>query len=105
MKRVPYVDEDVSSSDKPDPKRFMSDNSGSTKRRSKSKLIKVMVLFHQDVRKENGKVYLLKGKLGQLRKPEQGQYKTRIPITTDMTKTIVEKQLRLQLPILGDKGR
>ncbi|XP_066016000.1 uncharacterized protein [Pocillopora verrucosa] len=105
MKRVQCVDEDVSSSDEPDPKRFMNDNSGSTKRRLKSKLIKVMVLFHRDVRKENGRVHLLKGKLGQLRKPERGQYKTRIPITTDMTKTIVEKQLRLQLPIVGDKGR
>ena len=105
MKRVHYVDEDVSSSDKPDPKRFMSDNSGSTKRRLKLKLINVMVLFHRDVRKENGRVHLLKGKLGQLRKPERGQYKTKIPITTDMTKTIVEKQLRLQFPIVGDKGR
>ena len=106
MERFQHVDEDVSSSDEADPNRQKRDNSGSIKRKRESKLKNVMVLLDDDVRKEDGKVYMLNSiEMAQLKKPERGQLKTKINFTETMTEKNVEEELRKHFPILRDNGR
>ena len=107
MERLQHVpDEDVSSSGEADPKRQKSDNSGSTKRKRESKLKNVVVLLGDDVRKEDGKVYMLnRPETAQLKKPELGQLKSKIKFTETMTEKNVEEELRQHFPILRDNGR
>ena len=98
--------EDVSSSDKSDPERHMSDNSGSTKPETESNLKNVMVLLRRDVHENHGKVYMPKAKeMTQLKRPEKEQYKTGIKLAWNMTEKNVGEELRRRFPILGNNGR
>lgn len=101
-----HVEEDVSSSDEPDPKRHMSDNSGSTKRKRESNLKNVMVLLDCDVKSRDGKFYMpITIEMAQLKKPERGQFRTEIKFTKTMTEKDVEEELRRHFSILRDNGR
>lgn len=98
--------EDVSSSDEPDPKRHMNDNSGSTKRKRELNLKNVMVLLDCDVKPRDGKFYMpITIEMAQLKKPERGQFRTEIKFTKTMTEKDVEEELRRHFPILRDNGR
>ena len=105
MERSRHV-EDVSSSDEPDLKRPVSDNSASTTRKRESILKNVMVLFSCDVRKRDGKVYMPNTiEMARLKRPERGQFKTNIEFIKTMTEMDVKEKLRCHFSILGNNGR
>ena len=105
MERSRHV-EDVSSSDEPDLKRPVSDNSASTTRKRESILKNVMVLFSCDVRKRDGKVYMPNTiEMARLKRPERGQFKTNIEFIKTMTEKDVKEKLRCHFSILGNNGR
>ncbi|PFX14048.1 Nephrocystin-3 [Stylophora pistillata] len=99
-------EEDMSSSDEPDPKRQKRDNLGSTTRKRESNLKNVLVLTSHDVRKKDGKVYMPNTiEMAQLKKPERGQFKTKIKFPKTMTGKDVEEELRRQFLVLKKDGR
>ena len=99
-------EEDVLSSDEPDPKRHKRDNLGSTTRKRESNLKNVLVLTSRDVRKEDGKVFMPNTiEMAQLKKPKRGRFKTKIKLPKTMTVKNVEAELRDQFPVLRKDGR
>ena len=106
MERSRHIVEDVSSSDEPDLKRPVSDNSASTTRKRESILKNVMVLFGCDVQKRDSKVYMPNTiEMALLKRPERGQFKKEIEFTKTMTEKDVKEKLRHHFPKLGNNGR
>ena len=104
MERFLHVEEDVSSSDEPDPKRHTS--SDSTTHKIASNLKNVVVLLGRDVRRKGDKVFMPNTiEMAQLKKPERGQFKKRIKFTRTMTEKDVEEELRRHFSIIRDNGR
>lgn len=106
MERSRHIVEDVSSSDEPDLKRPVSDNSASTTRKRESIVKNVMVLFGCDVEKRDSKVYMPNTiEMALLKRPERGQFKKEIEFTKTMTEKDVKEKLHRHFPKLGNNGR
>ena len=93
--------------EEPNPKRHKGDDPGTTSSKKDPDSKNVVVLkLGTDVFDRNGHVLMPNTiEMGQIKKPEKGQFKTNIKFTKEMTEVDVEGQLRRNFPILRDFSR